>query len=427
MDTTPRMFAQITKIDAAKREVWGRLAHEVPDRADEIFDYESSKPYFKAWSDEFAKATDGKSLGNLRAMHGKTAAGKFIAVNFNDAEKAIDVGAKVVDDNEWKKCEEGVYTGFSIGGSYVGERKAEKVDGRDVKRYTANPAEGSLVDAPCIPTAKFFDVIKADGMVEKVAFKVPALEVTGTDDEVAEFADALNAAKLTMSDAIALVKAHKPADPTKPTQPMDKGMWNVQDFASVLASVSNIAAMAKDEAEWEGDKSPVPEKLRTWLKAGVDIFKAMAKEEADELVATLKVAAGKSVGVMLELHKLGTGDDLAKAATMQKVHDMLGELGAKCGKDVPAGDLAKVSGELAAALERIAKLEKQPVPYVTLRAIAKGAPQEPDAAEVLAGITIESLTDVEKLKNLDGTIDYQSSLLQKREKALMAMKPKGNS
>lgn len=202
------VFAQITKVDEAKRLVTGRAVQEVPDHADEIFDYASSKPYFMDWSKSFSDDTDGKSLGNVRAMHGKVAAGKLTGIEFNDADKAIDVQAKIVDDNEWKKVIEGVYTGFSIGGSYVGDKIAEKIDDREVKRYTAKPSEVSIVDAPCIPTAKFFEVVKADGAVQKVEFKPAAeieLVVTGTDEEVAEFAKVLNESGWTMRTAIDLI------------------------------------------------------------------------------------------------------------------------------------------------------------------------------------------------------------------------------
>lgn len=478
-----RMFAQITKVDAEKREVWGRLVQEVPDRAGEIFDYESSKPYFKAWNDEFATATDGKSLGNMRAMHGKVAAGKFTHVEFNDAEKAIDVCGKVVDDAEWKKVLEGVYTGYSIGGSYVGSKKAEKVDGADVLRYTAKPSEGSLVDSPCIPTAKFFDIVKADGVIEKVAFQPPALEVTGTDDQVAEFADALNKAGLGMADAIALVKAHKPegasaaepapaaAAPAAPAAivpaegaPVDKGMWNVQDFASCLACIASVAASAESDAQWEKDGSVVPEKLRSWLATGVAIFKAMAKEEADEMLASLTASAGPTAGVVMQMahatrgvtalrkritdpaltvadaeaiakeygEPLGDGfadrvvaKALAKADHAQKIHDMLGEMGAKCAKAAATGDLSKaadLSAQLGEAMDRIKKLEAQPVPFVTLRAVAKGG--APDTARDVSKITLDSLKPEEFLKNADGSIDYTTSLHVAREKALASA---GNS
>ena len=76
-----RIFAQLTKVDVEKREVWGRATHEVRDRVGEIFDYEESKPFFQAWSADFEKTTEGKSLGNVRAMHGKVAAGKLSAIH----------------------------------------------------------------------------------------------------------------------------------------------------------------------------------------------------------------------------------------------------------------------------------------------------------------------------------------------------------
>jgi len=151
------LFAQLVKVDEATRTVYGRAVQEVPDHAGEIFDYESSAPYFKSWSEDVAKITDGKSVGNVRAMHGKVAAGKLTELTGNDTEKAFDVAAQIVDDNEWKKCQEGVYTGFSIGGRYV-----KKWQDGDFTRYTAQPNEISLVDAPCVPTARF-TVVKADG------------------------------------------------------------------------------------------------------------------------------------------------------------------------------------------------------------------------------------------------------------------------
>jgi hypothetical protein len=70
------LFAQIQKVDEAKRLVYGRATQEVVDRSGEIFDYASSKPNFQKWSNEAVEATDGKSLGNVRAMHSNVAVGK---------------------------------------------------------------------------------------------------------------------------------------------------------------------------------------------------------------------------------------------------------------------------------------------------------------------------------------------------------------
>lgn len=161
-----KLFARLKKVDTVKREVWGVLAAEVADTSGEIFDYDLSKPYFEKWNERFEKVTDGQSLGNLRAMHGNVAAGKFIDFQYDDERKEINVGAKVVDDVEWKKVTEGVYTGFSIGGKYI--RKWQ--DG-ELTRYVANPSEGSLVDSPCIPVA-LFQMVKDNGVCEFRKFQV---------------------------------------------------------------------------------------------------------------------------------------------------------------------------------------------------------------------------------------------------------------
>ncbi len=162
------LFAQIAKIDESKHEVWGVATAEIVDKEGEIFDYQSSKPYFKNWSDEISKATDGKSLGNVREMHEPSAVGKLVAIAFDDDLKQIRVGARIVDTVAWQKCMLGVYTGFSIGGAYV---KAWK-DGEYV-RFTANPVEISVVDNPCVPGAHF-TAVKADGTCEVRKFTAAA-------------------------------------------------------------------------------------------------------------------------------------------------------------------------------------------------------------------------------------------------------------
>ena len=152
------LFIPITKVDAARRLVYGIATAECEDRAGEICDYATTKPLYEKWSREIARSTRGKSRGNLRAMHGAVAAGKVTALTFNDARKQIEICAKVVDDAEWIKVKEGVYTGFSQGGTYAKRWSDDK--GRT--HYTAEPSEISLVDLPCLPEAHF-EMIKADG------------------------------------------------------------------------------------------------------------------------------------------------------------------------------------------------------------------------------------------------------------------------
>lgn len=156
-----RAFLPITKVDQVNRLVYGTFTEEVPDRSREIFDYATSVPYFKAWSDGIKKSTESAgqetSLGNVRAMHDNVVAGKLTVLDFEDDTKKITGCAKVIDDNEWQKVIEGAYTGFSIGGDYV--KRWTDPGNPALKRYTANPVEISLVDLPCVPTATF-DLIK---------------------------------------------------------------------------------------------------------------------------------------------------------------------------------------------------------------------------------------------------------------------------
>jgi hypothetical protein len=183
-EQTVNFIIPLTKVDEEKRLIIGRAIQEVPDKSGEIIDYATAVPAFKQWSKQYEDATGGLSKGNLRVMHGKTVAGKIMDLKFDDNAKAIDVVAKVVDDNEWKKVLEGVYTGFSVGGSYL-----KKWEDGDLKRYTPKVTELSLVDSPCIPTAKFFELHKMDGSVSEIAFKEPDTElmkaIRETRDEVA--------------------------------------------------------------------------------------------------------------------------------------------------------------------------------------------------------------------------------------------------
>jgi hypothetical protein len=161
------MFLPITKVDEERHEIWGWGALEQPDAVDEIMDYNSSKPYFMDWSSAAQKRSGGRSLGNLRAMHQTRVAGKLIDFRPDDKTLGFFVGAKIVDDGEWQKVKEGVYTGFSIGGSYVKRWPDGTHPG--LIRYTAKPSELSIVDAPCIPGATF-QLTKADG-VQQVEFQ----------------------------------------------------------------------------------------------------------------------------------------------------------------------------------------------------------------------------------------------------------------
>lgn len=168
-----RVFIPITKVDVAKRMVYGTLAAEVPDKSGEIMDYDTAKVAIQAWSDAQSEASGGKSLGNVREMHSNIAAGKLTDIVFDDENKRVEGASKVVDDSTWKKIQEGVLTGFSIGGGY--KKRWNDSANPQLKRYTPSVSEFSYVDNPCQPGATF-EVVKSDGTTELRKFNQPSAQ-----------------------------------------------------------------------------------------------------------------------------------------------------------------------------------------------------------------------------------------------------------
>ncbi|MGH6990793.1 MAG: DUF6582 domain-containing protein, partial [Stellaceae bacterium] len=89
---------------------------------------------------------------NVREMHQASAVG--VAKEANVDDKGLYIGAKIVDDDAWKKVVEEVYKGFSIGGD-VTRRDGATITGLDL-------IEISLVDRPANPDCRI-DVVKAAG------------------------------------------------------------------------------------------------------------------------------------------------------------------------------------------------------------------------------------------------------------------------
>jgi hypothetical protein len=307
------LFVPITKVDIEKRLVYGTLAEEIPDNSGEIFDYVTSKPNFEKWSGDFEKITDGKSLGNLRAMHKTIAAGKLTSISFGDEFKRIDISAKVVDNDEWEKVQEGVYTGFSVGGKY----QKRWADG-ELTRYTAIPNEASLVDRPCIPTATF-TMIKADGTTEDKVFKVA--ERKDTDPEEGK-------------DKI---------DKEVPTSAKEKEAEKVENP--------------------EHKKAEDPEEALAMAEKTGDLQKAGARNSKGDLERVQGIHDHTvALGADCSSKKAEGADDLQKAhnETLEKVTSLETEL-------------AKVQGEKETLEKRVKELESQPAPAKgNLKVVEKG-------------------------------------------------------
>lgn len=248
-----RVFVPLYKVDEEQRLVYGRITQEMLDKSGEVMDYETSKPYFEKWSNDIHEASGGLSKGNVRVMHGLNACGKLTELDFNDEDQAIDVCAKIVDDQEWAKVQEGVYTGFSVGGKYAKKWTATNDNGEKVKKFTADPNEVSIVDNPCVPNA-CFSMFKADGSEVEVAFQVE------NDDEAwPDFAkiDQRDPGDEDPQDSPAVPDPEpkeEPAEPTAPTAtPVEKAISSLAPEPTseqVAAKAEELAKAAADGSTW---------------------------------------------------------------------------------------------------------------------------------------------------------------------------------
>jgi hypothetical protein len=369
------LFMPLTKVvelDDGTVEVWGRAAAEEPDPRREIMDYAESKPLIKAWSDDAFAASGGKSLDNLRAMHNpRVAAGIVTGLNFLDEEKAIDAVAKVVDAEEIKKTKAGVYTGFSIGGSY-----ARKWQDGDYTRYAAQPSELSLADNPMIKSARF-TLVKVDGSEEEKDFQGSQAATPASLGKVAE-AGALQ-----------------------------KRLSAVAAMADLLSRFRCFLGDVVYEAAAEQDGSSVPARLQAAVLNLVDLFKELAVEESEEFAVNVRALLEQPAGEMA-MNKVdysqaatpapqGGSKQMATLEQLEKLVEGLGERLEKVEGDFNAQgeQLTQVEAENAGLKERLAKVEAQPAPAKgVLKAVGRGEDVQPLAK-------VDGPTEDEMLKNKD--------------------------
>jgi hypothetical protein len=351
MTTNKRLFIPLTKYDAEKGIAYGVAASSTLDRSNEIFDYAGSKPYFEKWSANAIKATAGKSMGNLRSMHGNVAAGKIETLAFNDDDELIEVAAKVVDANEQKKCEEGVYTGFSLGGKYIKKWK----DG-DATRYIADPYEISLVDLPCIPDATFEYVKGATAEVRKfhVAEADGPVTTEPTNDEIATKAQEL-AKAVNKTDWLSFIDPARAAL-TKAVPAVD-GDLEPQN-------VLDLAVTAVDEAVVEKNEDLGAEQVWTHKRLPGQTFgkKAELRTALDALDA--EEAAAKLAAPAREAAKALTAvlDDKDPAGVRKNKSDNPDDATAGGDGDTPAngkGGKAKPGAKPAAATDTRTKAKDE--------------------------------------------------------------------
>jgi hypothetical protein len=332
-------------------------------------------------------------------MHDPKKASGFVQnLNLDDHEKAVEVVAKVVDDDDWKKCLDGVYTGFSQGGRYV----KKWFDGK-TNRYTAAPNEISLVDYPALKSATF-SLVKSNGIVEEVAFQKVAerKDVKPEEGEKkygdVKFADAKN--KKYPIDT----EAHIRAAWNYINKPKNAAKYSAEDVKSIKSKIisawkakidkegppsakeesKKIDAMTEDELKKAEIELMVPDLGDLKKYAGEEISdvisaayclqtiaylydKELNEEETDQASALKTVIDNLKAFISSEIQedyeasvmelsrkiedmkKSGARHSRMDLDIMQKIHDQTEEMGAECKcnkcnetkKLNPESDLAK--------------------------------------------------------------------------------------
>ena len=303
---------------------------------------------------ELVKATamkaaipDYMKFGAVREMHQPLAAGTALDIAVGD-DGVTTIKAHIVDAEAIKKVQTNVYKGFSIGGSVT-----QRDDLNKTVITGINLVEVSLVDRPANPNA-VITCYKADG-----------LDPDKPDDDQGGL------------------------DKAAGTDDLNKSMWQINDFSSILRNLAYLIQDAQWESEY-GQDSAFPSQLFEWLKEGVVIFNQFSEQESAKLVSHVESIV-KSKGVD-DLAKAGTKFSKATKAQLADIHKALKDCDSKFAAlgydaadedesesdaatkasstealqkvqsehDLTKADLAKVTADRDSLAKRVQELEAQP-------------------------------------------------------------------
>lgn len=361
-----KLFGSFEKVEAQEDgtvKVYGYASSEAVDSQGEIVSAEAMK----------AAMPDYLKFGNVREMHGPSAAGTCVEMAVKEDGRTW-FGAHVVDPVAVKKVEAGVYKGFSIGGRVLNRDETNKSIITSLRL-----SEISLVDRPSNPDS-LFTCVKMDDPEDK------------EEDAVEMLATLLSTGKVSATRLADLAKAE--VDPPAPVADapvkISKGMYEVARLAELTSCVNDLRRSAEWEAEYEGDGSPIPGKLKACVNALAECLAEMVVEETSEMLAAAD-----------------TGGDMKKMDDMQKAFDAMQASVGELTKALAAQNeqLAKAATEGEELRKRLGELEAQPAPpTAALLAVDKG--QEVAMQETKPD------DETKLVRKADGTVDEAASIIK---------------
>lgn len=348
-------FAKVNETTEGGRELWGWATLETVDKSGEIADFDGTVKAFQEWSDETAKRTNNKSLGNVRLMHQPIAVGKTISWQPSETTVEDDKGNAQTVKGIWvgayipptkpdviRDIDEGILSAFSIGGSYA---KKWWDDSKKAFRFVPKLSEYSLVDNPCVEGADIKQVIqKADvpsvqydkELVEDDLQKEATNTEKGSESSVSKSLTEVTPAMLTAASIAAGINTEQMikffGELSKAVTPGGKvdGDGDNDDNKEFPNKDENAADQSKAEEDAKKDGVEVEEAAKD-----DDGMEEAAKDDGGDMEAAAKFVSG-IVGE--ELTKAGatiseaTREKLHKAAS--HIHDTC-----KCAKCMKAASI----------------------------------------------------------------------------------------
>lgn len=276
--TSPLLFLAFSKVEEREDGTLvaeGIASSEARDSAGELVKANAMR----------AALPDYLTFGAVREMHQPIAAGTAITCTV-DNDGITRLSAHVVDPVSCLKVRTGVLKGFSIGGKVTKRNSSDRSIIEGIKL-----TEISLVDRPANPDA-VIGLVKIDSKGE-----------------------------MTMSKALTEPGEKEPGQ-------LAKNMYDIGVLAELIARLNSLMMWAADEANWEGDQSEIPGKLKDSVFALCGVLREMVDEETAELLGIadeiltpdLLLAAAQKCDA---IEKKGAKFSKATVGVLATVHKML--------------------------------------------------------------------------------------------------------
>jgi len=278
------LWAPISKIDEEKRMVFGYATTPTKDSQEEVVDLEAS----------FEAVDEWKKWANIKEMHRAETAVGIAPIIEKHVGVGVYIGAEIVDDQAWRKCQKKVYKGFSIGGRVI-----EK-EGNKIKKYRL--LEVSLVDRPANPDAVFM-VAKRDDTDASATEAQGGVSVEKTETVSNPVAgEATGTPPVAVTEAPVTKQEEKIEAKPLEKPPEETVTMTKAEFEKLQSQLKDLEMKKKLEDMAQEAILKAVEKLEPKIKKAYEEVKPKTDEEkrAEEAEMMRKMSVGELTAAMLK-------------------------------------------------------------------------------------------------------------------------------